>query len=89
MVAMPIPMPKRVLDFNGMRVGDVREVVRDGRTGEPRSLLIGLSPEARAQLGRGSFVVRVPVQFIAGVRREEVALDRSLREVARGMPPAE
>jgi sporulation protein YlmC with PRC-barrel domain len=88
---LPQAVDRTVLDFEGHRVGVVRAVVRDPRTGEAQSLVVGLSPEARAILGNGAVTTSLPMGFVASVRREELSLDRSIAQVARGraMPPAQ
>jgi hypothetical protein len=80
-------MEKVVLDGQGVRIGHLRHVVADARTREPRTLLVALTPEARAMVGALQ-TVAVPARFVWGVRRDQVTLDRSLEEIAGALPPA-
>jgi hypothetical protein len=54
---------------------------RDPRSGDTRELVLKLTPEAQAQLGRQE--LELPASMIFGVRREAVTLDRSLTELKK------
>jgi sporulation protein YlmC with PRC-barrel domain len=79
-------LDKLVLDWNGLRVGRVRRVVGDSRTGAVRSLVLEVAPEAQSVLGTPT--ATVPVGYVRAVRRDELSLDRSVDELARGDAPA-
>lgn len=82
-----------VLDWDGRPMGRVQGALRHARTGALRSLVVQLTPEARAQLKTPDFMMAVPAKQVVSLRRGEVVLDRTLEEMARGqggrgMPPA-
>lgn len=77
------PLRKPVVDFDGLPVGYVRSVIRDSKTGDPESLLVRLAPEAKAALGVGSFLLKVPMREVGSLRQDEIVLARALSELAR------
>lgn len=72
---------KLVLDWNNFAVGKIREARVDPKTKTVRSLVINLSPEAQNRLKAPSLVI--PVDYVFGIRRGEVTLDRSFEEIRR------
>ncbi|HEV8360401.1 MAG TPA: hypothetical protein VGR28_08120 [Candidatus Thermoplasmatota archaeon] len=78
--ASPPGQPRRVLDWHSREVGHVLGAHRDPRTHQIDSLLVRLSPEARARIpARGSSMI-VPMRRVFGLRRDEITLDCSLEE---------
>ena len=74
---------KVVLDWNNFAVGRIHEARVDPKTRTVRSLVIDLSPEARSRLGAQGPNLIIPVDYVFGIRRGEVTLDRSFEEIRR------
>ncbi|HEV8358817.1 MAG TPA: hypothetical protein VGR28_00020 [Candidatus Thermoplasmatota archaeon] len=73
---------KLVFDWNNFAVGRIHDAEVDPKTHTVRSLVVSLSPEARSKLGaQGSLVI--PINYVFGIRRGEVTLDRSFEEMRR------
>ncbi|MCA1812970.1 MAG: PRC-barrel domain-containing protein [Halobacteriales archaeon] len=73
---------KLVLDWNNVPIGTIRDAQLDPKTKTVRSLLINLNSDAQTKLGAGQDVV-IPIQYVFGIRRGEITLDRSLGEIRR------
>lgn len=75
---VPPAFAKTVVDWNHRPVGHVAREQRDPRTKTVRSLVIHLTGEAQRALHAEHRELVIPVQFVFGVRRDEVTLDRPL-----------
>jgi sporulation protein YlmC with PRC-barrel domain len=73
---------KVVLDWNNFAIGKIREARVDPKTKSVRSLVISLSAEAQHRMP-GAPHLTIPVDYVFGVRREQVTLDRSFDEIRR------
>ncbi|MHB8605190.1 MAG: hypothetical protein ACYDCK_08010 [Thermoplasmatota archaeon] len=74
---------KPVYDWNRFRLGTVADLRRDPKTRETRQLVVTLSAEAKAQMGTREDIVEIPVDYIFGIRKDAVSLDRSVGELSR------
>lgn len=82
MEGMPVELrEKLVFDWNNFAVGSIREAKMDPKTKTVRSLVINLSPEAQVRVKAPSMII--PVDYVFGIRRGEVTLDRSFEEIGR------
>jgi sporulation protein YlmC with PRC-barrel domain len=82
---------KLVLDWNNMPIGRIREAHVDPKTKTVRSLVISLTHDAQSKLGAQASNLVIPINYVFGIRRGEVTLDRSFDEIRRLealMPPA-
>lgn len=77
---------KLVLDWNNFAIGRIHEARLDPKTKTVRSLVISLSPEAQTRVK--SPQLTIPVDYVFGIRRGEVTLDRSFDEISRLESPA-
>jgi sporulation protein YlmC with PRC-barrel domain len=77
---------KLVLDWNNFAVGKIRDAHVDPKTKTVRSLVISLSDEARVRLGSPGPSMVIPIDYVFGIRRGEVTLDRSFEEIRRMGP---
>jgi len=78
---------KLVCDWNNFAIGRIHEAKVDPKTKAIRSLVISLSPEAHQRMPGAANLV-IPVDYVFGVRREQVTLDRSFDEIRRLEAPA-
>lgn len=69
-----------VFDWNNFELGTCTETEFDTKTHEAKSLTVTLSREAEARVGRSR--LNVPVDFVFGIRKDEVMLDRSIDELS-------
>jgi hypothetical protein len=74
---------QRVLDARGEVVGQVQHLMRDPRTGTPRSVLVRLDPGAHAHLPGMATHAVLAMRFVGAVRRDELVLTQRLPELAR------
>lgn len=74
---------KLVFDWNNFAVGKIREAQVDPKTRTVRSLVISLSDEARSKIGAQPGQLTIPINYVFGIRRGEVTLDRSFEELRR------
>lgn len=74
---------KLVFDWNNFAVGKIREAKVDPKTKTVRSLVISLSADAQARMGAKAPSLVIPVDYVFGIRRGEVTLDRSFEEIRR------
>lgn len=74
---------KLVYDWNNFAVGRIRDAEVDPKTRVVRSLVISLSDEARSKLGAKAPSMVIPINYVFGIRRGEVTLDRSFDELRR------
>jgi sporulation protein YlmC with PRC-barrel domain len=74
---------KLVLDWNNFAVGKIREARVDPKTKTVRSLIVNLTPEAQTRVGASAPNMVIPVDYVFGIRRGEVTLDRSFDEIRR------
>ncbi|MBI4394157.1 MAG: hypothetical protein HY556_10245 [Euryarchaeota archaeon] len=72
-----------VKDWNNEEVGRIVSTEVDPSTRTVKSLVIGLSADAKGKLGANEAVVTVPMNMVYGIRRNEVMLDRSVSELKR------
>ncbi len=72
---------RAVYDWNRRMVGTVQDVQMDPKTHAARDLIVNLSPEVREALGAGEGPVRIPMNFVSGIRRESLTLDRGINEL--------
>lgn len=75
------------MDWRGEALGSLRGAFVDARTRDVDALLVALEEGARARLGLGGPDLVVPARCVASVRRDEVALDRSLGALRRDLGP--
>lgn len=84
MDGMPTELAEKlVLDWNNFAVGKIREAKVDPKTKTVRSLVISLTAEAQTRLGAKLPQMVIPVDYVFGIRRGEVTLDRSFDEIRR------
>ena len=69
-----------VFDWNNFEIGTVTGAGLDMRKGV-QTLIVDLNDKARSRLGHGK--LEVPMNFVFGIRRDEVVLDRSFEEIKR------
>jgi sporulation protein YlmC with PRC-barrel domain len=74
---------KLVFDWNNFAVGKIRDAEVDPKTRTVRSLVISLSDEARSKMGARPGQLVIPINYVFGIRRGEVTLDRSFDELRR------
>lgn len=74
---------KLVLDWNNFAIGRIRDAEVDPKTKTVRSLVIHLSEEARTRIGARAPQLTIPIDYVFGIRRGEVTLDRSFDELRR------
>ena len=72
---------KSVYDWDHQPLGTVLGSEFDPRTHGPTSLIIGLSEDAREMLGTNEETIALPFDFVFGIRRDEVRLDRPMRDL--------
>ena len=71
-----------VYDWNNFELGKVTGARMDSNS-SIRELIVDLNDDARQKLGARDQKLEIPMDFVHGVRRDEVTLDRSLAEIAR------
>lgn len=74
---------KVVYDWHRIPLGTVVDAERDPKTHITRSLIVNLTPEAQSRMGTNQELITIPSSYVAGIRRDGVTLDRSLRELTR------
>jgi len=78
----------RVLDWDCLELGTLREVRVDPATRESELLVVDLDAEVAAGPGRGAGVLYVPIRYVFGFREGQIHLDRSLGALLRTLPVA-
>lgn len=84
---------KPVFDWDRLPLGTILGSEVDPRTHDPTSLIIGLTEDAQARLGTERSTISLPFEYVLGIRRDEVRLNRGLRDLGPALlvpePPAE
>lgn len=73
---------KPVFDWDNRPVGTILGSELDPKTHDPRSLIIGLSSDARDLLGVDKETIELPFDYVFGIRRDQVRLSRGMQELA-------
>ncbi len=74
---------KPVFDWNRFPLGTVADIRKDPRTRATRHVVVTLSPEAKTTLGTVEDLMEIPIAYVCGIRKDAVALDRSVEELRR------
>lgn len=72
---------KPVFDWDREPLGTIVGSELDPKTRDPTSLIIGLSDDAREQLGTEKDTISLPFDYVFGIRRDEVRLNRGLSDL--------
>ena len=72
---------KPVFDWDNRPVGTILGSELDPKTHDPRSLIIGLSNDAREFMGVDRETIELPFDLVFGIRRDQVRLSRGLTEL--------
>ncbi len=76
---------KRVFDWEHEPLGTVLGSEHDPRTRDPTNLIVGLSSEARERLQTEKETLSLPFDYVVGIRRDEVRLNRVFQEIASNL----
>lgn len=79
----PTMPSQRVVDARGEVVGQVQHLMRNPRTGTPRSVLVRLDPGTHGVLPSQATHAVLAMRFVGAVRRDELVLTQRLPELAR------
>lgn len=80
---------KQVFDWDHQPLGTVLGSEQDPETRDSTSLIVGLSADARDRLDTEKDTLVLPFDFVQGIRRDEVLLDRGVQELASTIPEPE
>jgi hypothetical protein len=80
---------KQVFDWDHRPLGTVLGSEQGPGTSDSKRLIVGLSADARAELDTDKDTIVLPFDFVEGIRRDEVRLDRAVGEIARTLPGGE
>lgn len=74
---------KVVYDWHRVPLGTVVDARRDPKTHATTSLIVNLTPDARSRMGTSNEILAIPASYVAGIRKDAVTLDISVRELGR------
>jgi hypothetical protein len=80
---------KQVFDWDQRPLGTVLGSEQGPGTHDSKNLIVGLSADARDELETEKDTIVLPFDFVEGIRRDEVRLDRPVAEIAQTLPDAE
>lgn len=80
---------KPVFDWDHEPLGTILGSEHDPKTRDPTSLIVGLSADARDRLDTEKETVSLPFDWVFGIRRDEVRLNRGAQELASNIEAAE
>ncbi len=73
---------KPVFDWDHEPLGTVLGSEHDPQTRDPTALIVGLSADARERLETEKDTISLPFEYVFGIRRDEVRLNRGVQEIA-------
>jgi sporulation protein YlmC with PRC-barrel domain len=79
---------KPVFDWDSQPLGEVLGSEVDPKTRDPTSLIIGLSKDARERLDTEKETLSLPFDYVFGIRRDEVRLNRGVSELLNAVEQA-
>lgn len=79
---------KPVFDWDHEPLGTVLGSEHDPRTRDPTNLIVGLSSDARERLQTDKETLSLPFEYVFGIRRDEVRLNRGVQEIASNLDGA-
>lgn len=73
---------KPVFDWEHEPLGTILGSEHDPQTRDPTQIIVGLSADAREQLETEKDTIALPFEYVFGIRRDEVRLNRGVQEIA-------